>query len=290
MNPPANVLPQVTLVQDTLQREEDATFPLHDHELHRLLAADRISRLRLDALGTSDPAALDRLSGGDTWQPLIDTFRVLSLDDAFQPGAGAEDAQRQYIRLRRDLDVGAFGAYAIRAESGDLVRERTANGPAADAHEELYVVVDGHASFTVDGQEIDAPAGTAIFVRDVDVKRSAVTKDGSTTVLVVSGRRGQAWRPTPGEATEEFWPLYEAKDYEGALQIVRQALEEYPGNPLAHYNVACMTSLLGRPDDAIEHLQAALDGHPDYAENARTDDDFAPLRDDPRFKELVGES
>jgi tetratricopeptide (TPR) repeat protein len=219
----------------------------------------------------------------------IDTFRVLSFDDAFQPGSGAEDSQRRYIRLRRDLDIGAFGGYAIRAESGDLVRERTANGPAADAHEELYVVVDGHATFMVDGQEIDAPAGTAIFVRDVEAKRSAVTKDSSATVLVVSGRRGQAWRPTPGEATEEFWPLYEGRDYEGALKVVEQVLEEYPGNPLAHYNVACMSSLLGRQEDALENLGAALAGHPDYAENARTDDDFAPLREDPRFKELVGE-
>jgi tetratricopeptide (TPR) repeat protein len=219
-----------------------------------------------------------------------DTFRVLSLDDAFQPGEGPNEAEREFVRLRRDLDIGAFAAYAIRAGSGvELVRERTTAGPNADRHEELYVVVDGHATFTVEGQQIDAPAGTAIFVRDVEAVRRAVAGDEPTTVLLVSGRRGEPWRPTPGEAMEEFWRIYQAKDYEGALAVARQALEEYPGNPLAHYNVACMSSLLGRPDEALEHLQAALEGHPDYVENARTDDDFAPLRDDARFKELVAE-
>ena len=221
----------------------------------------------------------------------IDTFKVISLDTSFDQGDGAAEGERAYVRLRRELDIGSFGTYAIRAAGGkELVRGRTTTGPAADRHEELFVVVDGHARFTVDGEEIDAPAGTAIFVRDVDATRSAVATDELTTVLLVSGRRGEAWRLTPGEATEEFWPLYEAKDYESALAVVRQALEEYPGNALAHYNVACMSSLLGRSDDALEHLRAALDGYPEYAENARADDDFAAIRDDARFLELVGES
>jgi tetratricopeptide (TPR) repeat protein len=218
-----------------------------------------------------------------------DTYRVISLDDSFQQGRSTPDGERAYARIRRDLDIGAFGAYAIRADAGkELVHERTATHPAADRHEELFVVVGGHARFTVDGAEIEAPAGTAIFVRDVDAKRAAVAVDGETTVLLVSGRRGEAWRLTPGEATEEFWPLYEAKDYEGALAVEEQALEEYPGNALAHYNIACMSSLLGRTDDALDHLAAALDGYPDYVENARKDKDFEPIRDDPRFRELLG--
>jgi tetratricopeptide (TPR) repeat protein len=217
-----------------------------------------------------------------------DTYRVISLDDSFQQGSATPDGERTYARIRRDLDIGAFGAYAIRADAGkELVHERTATHPAADGHEELFVVIGGHARFTIDGAEIEAPAGTAIFVRDVDAKRAAVAVDGKATVLLVGGRRGAAWRLTPGEATEEFWPLYEAKDYEGALAVERQALEDYPGNALAHYNIACMSSLLGRPDDALEHLAAALDGWPEYVENARKDDDFEPLRDDPRFRNLV---
>jgi tetratricopeptide (TPR) repeat protein len=218
-----------------------------------------------------------------------DTYRVLVLDDSFETiGGSTDDGGRAYAPLRRKLDIGAFGTYAIRAAAGkDVVRERTATGPGADGHEELYVVLSGRARFTVDGEEADAPAGTAVFVRDVEATRSAVAVDHETTVLLVGGRRGEAWRLTPGESMDEFWPLYEAKDYEGALAIVEQTLQEYPGNALAHYNIACMSSLLGRSDDAVEHLRAAVVAHPPYAENAREDDDFAPLRNDARFQQLV---
>jgi tetratricopeptide (TPR) repeat protein len=218
----------------------------------------------------------------------LDTYRVLGLDDSFEPIRGGGDDGRAYAPLRRKLDIGAFGMYAIRAADGkDLVRERTAAGPGADRHEELYVVLTGRARFTVEGEEIDAPAGTTVFVRDVEATRSAVAVDGETTVLLVGGRRGEPWRLTPGESMYEFWPLYEAKDYEGALAVVEQTLDEFPGNGLALYNIACMSSLLGRHDSALEHLRAAIDAHPPYAESAREDDDFSPLRDDARFQALV---
>jgi tetratricopeptide (TPR) repeat protein len=218
-----------------------------------------------------------------------DTYRVLVLGESFQPPqVGAEADGRAYVPLRRELDIGSFGTYAIRAEEGkDLVHERTASEPGSDRHEELYIVLEGHAQFTVDGQDVDAPAGTAIFIRDVETKRSAVAVDDETTVLLVGGRRGEAWRLTPGETMYEFWPLYEARDYEGALAVVEQTLADYPGNALAHFNIACMSSLLGRTDAALEHLRAAIDAHPEYVENAREDEDFAPLRDDPRFQALV---
>jgi tetratricopeptide (TPR) repeat protein len=219
-----------------------------------------------------------------------DTYRVLVLDDSFEPPPAGADADpgRAYVPVRRKLDIEAFGTYAIRAAEGkDLVHERTATGPGSDRHEELYVVLGGHARFTVDGEEIDAPAGTAVFVRDVDAKRSAVAVDGETTMLLVGGRRGEAWRLSPGESMYEFWPLYEAKDYEGALAVVEQTLAEYPGNALAHFNIACMSSLLGRTDVALDHLQAAVRAYPPYVENAREDEDLTSLRDDPRFQALV---
>jgi tetratricopeptide (TPR) repeat protein len=178
----------------------------------------------------------------------LDSFSVLSIEESFSHGNGAAEAERAYVRLRRELDIGAFGVHVVRANRDKaLVGERTAAGPGGDRHEELFVVVDGHAAFVVDGEEIDARAGTA-------------------------------------------WPYYEAKDFEAALGIVSEALEEYPGNALAHYNIACMSSLLGRRDDAIEHLRAALAGHPPYVENARADDDFASLRDDDEFQALLADA
>ena len=212
-------------------------------------------------------------------------FAVLSIPDTSLD----EEGERQHVRLRRELDVGAFGINAVRAPEADtaVVPEHDQTGPSSNRHEVVYVVLNGHAAFTVAGEAIDAPAGTAVFVRDPEAKRAAVAKEAGTTVLAVGGRRGEAWQPTPGELLQDFWPAYQAKDYAAALAIAEAVLEPYPGNGLALYNVACMEALLGRPDDALEHLAPALDAAPNLRENARTDEDFVSVRDDPRFQELV---
>jgi tetratricopeptide (TPR) repeat protein len=221
---------------------------------------------------------------------VTEAFAVLSINGRLEERRQEQEEpqERTYVQLRRELDIGSFSIFAVEADAGkELVAERTTTGYAADRHEELFVVVRGSAKFAVNGQEIDAPQGTAIFVRDVEAKRKAKALEDGTTILVVGGRRGEAWRPTPGEAMQEFFPHYEAKDYEAALRVAEQVLEEYPGNGLAHFNIACMQSLLGETDRALKHLRKALAAAPPLVENARTDEDFAPIRDDPRFQELL---
>src|SRR6185437_4565713 len=62
--------------------------------------------------------------------------------------------------LRRELGITAFGVNAYSAdEPGNAViaGHREPGGP-----EELYVVVSGHATFTVGEDTVDAPAGTLV--------------------------------------------------------------------------------------------------------------------------------
>ena len=217
----------------------------------------------------------------------VTTHTALNLEDSF---AAAESRNgRVSVPVRRELDVGSFGANAWRAETAgtELVREHDETGPGADRHEELYFVASGRATFTVSGETIDAPTGTFVFVRDPEVRRAAVADEDGTTLLAFGGRPGEAWRVTPGEALREFFPLHEAKDFEGAAAVARDVLADYPGNGLALYNLACCESLLGRADDAFQHLEAAIATAPSLIENARTDEDFAPIRDDERFEVLV---
>jgi hypothetical protein len=54
------------------------------------------------------------------------------------------------------------------------------------------------------------------------------------------------------------------------------------------YNLACADALLGEKDAALDHLRAAIEERPAFAESAREDSDFESIRDDPRFAELVG--
>lgn len=220
----------------------------------------------------------------------VATYEMLSLsektDELLQ-----EDAERKVarIQLRRLFDLGAFGAGVHHAPKAgtSISDEHDKTEPGYDGHEELYVVLEGRATITVDGDELDAPAGTVVFVREPGARRAVVAAEDGTSVLAVGGRRGKAYRPTPGEATAEFWPNYRAGDYEAAEAVLREALEEYPGEPLIVYNLACLASLTGRTDEALEGLREAIAAGPKLVENARDDSDFDAVRDDPRFAKLV---
>ena len=77
-------------------------------------------------------------------------------------------------------------------------------------------------------------------------------------------------------------------DYDGARRILERGLEQYPGNAGIHFNLACVDSLAGRADAALEHLREAVSrGDERMLRLARTDEDLAPLRHDPRFEELL---
>jgi mannose-6-phosphate isomerase-like protein (cupin superfamily) len=52
-----------------------------------------------------------------------------------------------------------------------VVEEHDDTGEGAGHHEEVYVVVTGHATFTVDGNEVDAPIGTCVFLADPEERR-----------------------------------------------------------------------------------------------------------------------
>jgi tetratricopeptide (TPR) repeat protein len=211
--------------------------------------------------------------------------RVLSLPQEAQDG----DGERVFIRLRRTLDIGAFGASAsYQVKTGEeVIGEHDELGPGSDGQEELYVVVQGGATFTLDGEEVDAPHGTVVFVHPGTMRKAIATSD-ETIVLAVGGRRGEAYRPPPGAELFDFFEHYNKQDYEGALAACHDALRKFPENALILYNVACMESMLGRADEALATLRAAVEAHPRFKENAQKDDDFAPLRTDPRFVELVG--
>lgn len=213
----------------------------------------------------------------------VTTFSTLSLEDGF----GAEEGDRRYVRIRRDLGVQSFNINALRAVAGEeLLREHDEVGYGGDRHEKVWLVLSGHAVFTIDDQEIDAPAGTVVHVPVPETKRSAVAKEPGTTLLGLGGRPGEPYRLTPGEALAEFWPLHEAGDYEAAAAVCRAVLMDYEGSGLALFNLACCEALLGRSDDAFAHLREALDAAPGLRENAETDTDLDSLRDDPRFGAL----
>jgi tetratricopeptide (TPR) repeat protein len=186
--------------------------------------------------------------------------------------------------VRLHFGSNSFGINAYSARAGErVIEEHDELGHGAGRHEELYFVATGHATFELGGEEVDAPAGTVVFVRDPAVRRGALAKEADTTVLVVGGVPGRAFEPSPWEAWLAAKPLLDAGQPDRGAAVFLQALERHPGNSNVLYNLACFESLAGRPDDAIAHLTEAIELDSRMREWARTDEDFAAIRDDPRF-------
>ncbi|HET7172501.1 MAG TPA: hypothetical protein VFI18_12755 [Gaiellales bacterium] len=59
-----------------------------------------------------------------------------------------------------------------------------------------------------------------------------------TTVLVVGGAPGEAFRPSPWEWSFSAAPVARAGDHAGAIAIMRDALERYPDNAATLYTWA----------------------------------------------------
>jgi hypothetical protein len=194
----------------------------------------------------------------------------------------------QWRPLRRTLGIEAFGINAYTASAGELVvEEHDETGAGAGHHEELYVVVTGRATFTVDGEEIDAPVGTCVFLDRPEEQRGARAVEDGTTVLAIGGVRGEAFRVSPWEFAFAGMPAYEAERYDDAKALLLEGLEVHPGNASLLYNLACMEVLSGDKDAAFEHLAQAV-SNARFRGFAETDTDLDSLRDDPRFTAVVG--
>ena len=199
--------------------------------------------------------------------------------DAIDPIA-VVDGKLLWRPVRRTLDVGAFGinAYVAPNAGDDVVEEHTERSLG---HEEVYVVLTGRATFTLDGETLDAPAGTLVFVRDVDVKRHARAEEPGTSVLAVGGPRDAPYEPSPWEDYFAAERHRTAGDYESYVAELEDALARRPDHPAILYNLACAEALAGRSDDAIAHVTRALELKPEWSDEIAKDEDFAALRDRP---------
>jgi tetratricopeptide (TPR) repeat protein len=75
---------------------------------------------------------------------------------------------------------------------------------------------------------------------------------------------------------------------EKGLRWARLARELQPNEPMALYNLACIYSLAGEVDEAIDCFAACLDNGFSYRDWAEHDSNLDAIRDDPRFVELMG--
>ena len=210
------------------------------------------------------------------------------MNDNPKTHAHLDDIERRgrSIPVREHFGISAFGVNAFTPnEEGTLIND---HDEAGSGQEELYVVLDGSATFEVDGETFEALAGTFVAVRP-ESRRKAT---GTGTVLALGGKPGEAYQALDwGEAWpfhEESLTAYREQRYADAVDAVRRGLEHSPDQPGLNFNYACFSSLAGEIDDrTFNHLRRSVELFPPFREQARTDEDLAAVRDDPRFDEAL---
>ena len=208
-------------------------------------------------------------------------YTVTQLDEIDE----ISDGRCPWRPVRKHLGIMSFGinAWTARNAGDRIINEHD----EADEHEELYIVLRGHATFELDGKRADAPAGTLVFAHP-GVKRTAFAEEPDTTIIAMGGTPGQVFEPNGWEVWAPLNPLYEAGKYAEAADRGREVIEANPEYADVIYNVACCESLAGRTADAIEHLRLAIDRSERFRSFAAGDSDLDAIRDEPAFKELVG--
>ena len=202
--------------------------------------------------------------------------------------ARLDDLERRgrFIPVREALGIHSFGINAVTlGEDGTLINE---HDEAGSGQEEVYVVLDGTATFEIDGETFDAPAGTFVSVRP-ESRRKAT---GDATVLALGGTPGEPFQALDwGEAWSlhsESMTAYGEQRYSDALAAVRRGLEQFPDHAGLNYNYACFATLAGEVDDeTFDRLRRGVESFAPFRQQARVDDDLAAVRDDPRFEEAL---
>jgi hypothetical protein len=207
---------------------------------------------------------------------MSERYRVTSLDDVEAlPGPGT----LRWLPIRHELGVGAFGTNAYVAENAgdDVVEPHTEQGTG---HEEVYFVARGAATFTLDGEEVRAPAGTYIFLPDPAVKRHAVADEAGTTVLSFGGWRDRPFAVSGWEARFRGTAIRE-RDPERARALYEEGLASDQDGQWANYDLACWHALYGTPEEARRLLDRAIElGGEEVRAHAEKDPDLASLRED----------
>jgi uncharacterized cupin superfamily protein len=115
----------------------------------------------------------------------MSAYRTATLDEI------AAEKWPHWIPVRHFFGIDAFGVNAYRAANGGTAVPE--HDESASGHSELYYVAAGAAQFAIEGEELDAPAGTFVYIEDPDAKRVAHATADDTVVLAMGAPRGRAY-------------------------------------------------------------------------------------------------
>lgn len=202
-------------------------------------------------------------------------MRRVHLDDL---QAGPSDSGGRWLPVRAALGLRAFGASAYRGEPGEtVVPLHSERGGGAGQHDELYVVVSGRATFEVEGETVDAPAGTLVSVEQGE-RRTAHAEEPGTVVLVVGAPVGEPYVVAPWEYGSRAVRARALGDLDELDAVVREGIAAYGEHVTMLLGKACVVAQRGERNEARALLERAY-ADPDFGDWAREQAAGEPLLD-----------
>ena len=95
-----------------------------------------------------------------------------------------ESFRGTFFKIRKALGTNAFGINEIRLPAG---AEGFEHDESETGHEEVYIVLDGNGTFTIDGDTVDVGSGDYLRV-DVDATRHVVAGPGGISFVAVAAK------------------------------------------------------------------------------------------------------
>ena len=92
---------------------------------------------------------------------------------------------------------------------------------------------------------------------------------------------------TSGERYDYAVSLINTSDFEEAANQLKGILADDPSADFAFYGLALLYSITGKTQDCLDSLTQAIELNPKNRLQARSDNDFQSMVDDPRFTELL---
>lgn len=200
-------------------------------------------------------------------------FEVAHIDEL--EALPVNDGEFVWRPVRRRFGITAFGTNAYTADAGQRVVEEHEE---RSGHQELHVVLRGRATFTLGGEELDAPAGTLVYVQP-GTRRGAIAQEDRTAVLAVGAKPGVPFEPSPWEGSFAAFSYAQKGDLERARAEAEASVSARPEAWQGHYNAACLEARFGDPEAALAHYRRAEELEPDEVRRiAETDGDLDAIR------------
>ncbi len=148
-----------------------------------------------------------------------------------------------------------------------------------------YLDVKGLGGYLKLLNQLSHEVGSATLYEDIGRVSDTLNQN---VAAVDAFRKSILLNPKSGELYNLLGlSLYKIKDYQDALRQFDIATKISPTSSSAHYNKACMLSILRRTDEAVAALENALILDPNLKGSASQDGDLANIRGTTKFQKII---